>query len=152
MNDQPDPINSAAARAPRPVRPPALRLIIVLLAAEALLLWVAVAWLVLELLTATPSSLGGALVILGIVVIAAIGVSAIAAGAARGRSWMRSPAVTWQLMQIAVAVGCFQGLYARPDLGWALLIPSLLVLVLLFTPRVIDATRNTAKGNISQSE
>ncbi|MGO4104827.1 hypothetical protein AB4Y63_12795 [Leifsonia sp. YAF41] len=152
MNDQSDPINFEAPRPSRPVRPPALRLITVLLVAEALLLWVAVAWFVLELLTATPSSLAGALVILAIVVIAAIGVSVVASGAARGKSWMRSPAVTWQLMQIAVAVGCFQGLYARPDLGWALLIPSLVVLVLLFTPRVIDATRNTGSGNISQSE
>lgn len=152
MNDQSDPINFDSARPPRPVRPPALRLILVLLVAEALLLWVAVVWFVLELLTATPSSLSSALVILVIVVIAAIGVSAIAAGAARGRSWMRSPAVTWQLMQVAVAVGCFQGLYARPDLGWALLIPSIVVLVLLFTPKVIDATRHTAAGNISQSE
>ncbi len=145
MNDQSDPINDEPARTPRPARPPALRLIVVVLVAEALLLWIAVAWLVLELLTARPSSLGGALVILGIVVIAAIGVSAVAAGGARGRSWMRSPAVTWQLMQLAVAVGCFQGLYARPDLGWALLIPSVLVLVLLFTPRVIDATRTAAR-------
>lgn len=145
MNDQSDPINFEGVSTPRPARPPALRLIIVLLVAEALLLWVAVAWLVLELLTATPSSFAGALVILAIVVIAAIGVSVVAAGAARGRSWMRSPAVTWQLMQIAVAVGCFQGLYARPDLGWALLIPSLLVLILLFTPRVIDATRTSAR-------
>jgi len=152
VNDQSDPINSEPARDSRPARPPALRLIVLLLVAEALLLWVAVAWFVLELLTSTPASLGGALVILGIVVIAAIGVSTVAWGAARGRSWMRSPAVTWQLMQIAVAVGCFQGLYARPDLGWALLIPSLLVLVLLFTPRVIDATRPGATGNISQSE
>lgn len=152
MNDQSDPINFESARAPRPTRPAALRLIVGLLVAEAALLWAAVAWLVLELLTAIPASLGGALVILAIVVIAAIGVSAVAVGAARGRSWMRSPAVTWQLMQIAVAVGCFQGLYARPDLGWALLIPSVLVLVLLFTPRVIDATRPGATGNISQSE
>jgi hypothetical protein len=43
-------------------------------------------------------------------------------------------------VQIFVAIGCFQGLYARPDLGWALLVPSVLVLVLLFTRSVIEAT------------
>ncbi|NYJ20196.1 hypothetical protein [Glaciibacter psychrotolerans] len=131
------------SHAPRGAPPIGLRVVATLLWAEALLLWAAVAWLIFEFLTSTPSSVPGALVILAIVLIASIGVSLVAAGAARGRSWMRSPAVVWQLMQIAVAVGCFQGLYARADLGWLLLIPSVLVLVLLFTPKVIDATRNS---------
>ena len=48
--------------------------------------------------------------------------------------------MTWQLVQVFVAIGCFQGLYARPDLGWALLIPSVLVIVLLFTRSVLEAT------------
>lgn len=144
MREQSHQFDNVDLPTPRPNRPGGLRIVIVLLCAEALLLWAAVLWFVFELLTATPSSLAGALVILAIVAIAAIGVSVVAGGAARGRSWMRSPAVTWQLMQIAVAIGFFQGLYSRPDLGWLLLIPSVLVLVLLFTPRVIDATRNSA--------
>jgi len=44
-------------------------------------------------------------------------------------------------VQVFIAIGCFQGLYARPDLGWALLVPSVLVIVLLFTRSVIEATR-----------
>ena len=52
--------------------------------------------------------------------------------------------MTIQILQIAVAVGCFQGLVARPDLGWALLIPAIVAGVLALTPSVVRATvRNT---------
>lgn len=121
-------------------RPRALTALAVLLGAEAALLWAAVVWLILELLTDRPASLAGALAILALAVIAASWVSAITVGALRGRPWIRAAAVTWQLVQVFIAIGCFQGLYARPDLGWALLIPSALVVVLLFTRSVLQAT------------
>ncbi|HSO68228.1 MAG TPA: hypothetical protein VLQ67_01190 [Arachnia sp.] len=121
-------------------RPRAVVLLAAILYAEAALLWAAVVWLILELLTATPTSLATALAILVLVLIAASWVTAIAVNSLRRRSWIRGAAVTWQLVQVAVAVGSFQGLYARPDLGWALLLPSIVVLALLFRPRVIAAT------------
>ena len=121
-------------------RPRAVLLLAAILYAEAGLLYVAVLWLILELLTATPTSLATALAVLVLVLIAASWVTAIAVNSLRRRSWIRGAAVTWQLVQIAVAVGSFQGLYARPDLGWALLLPSVVVLVLLFQPRVIAET------------
>jgi len=113
---------------------------VVLMAAEAALLWAAVLWLILELLTQQPTSFASALAILVLTVVAALWVSTITVGTLRGRSWIRAAAVTWQLVQIFIAVGCFQGFYARPDLGWALLVPSVLVLVLLFTRSVVQAT------------
>ncbi|MBC7441792.1 MAG: hypothetical protein H7311_04605 [Ramlibacter sp.] len=140
VNARSDHSRGAADRAGRARRPRALVLLAALLWAEATLLWVAVVWLVLELLTATPTSLASAVAILILVIVAAAWVSAVAVNSLRRRSWIRGAAVTWQLVQIAVAVGCFQGLYARPDLGWALLIPSVVVLGLLFTPRVIAET------------
>jgi hypothetical protein len=123
----------------RPAR--ALVAVAALLAAEALLLWAAAVWLIIELLSATPTSLASAAAILVLVIIAAVWVSAVALGALRRRPWIRGAAVTWQLVQVAVAVGCFQGLYARPDVGWALLLPSIAVIVLLFTPQVVAETR-----------
>jgi len=127
--------------APQPARRSrALIALVLLLAAEAALLWAAVVWLILELLTDQPTSLASALAILVLTVVAALWVSAIAVGTFRGRTWIRAAAVTWQLVQVFVAIGCFQGLYARPDLGWALLIPSVLVIVLLFTRSVVEAT------------
>jgi hypothetical protein len=115
-------------------------LLVVLLGAEASLLWAAVIWLVLELLTDQPTSFASALAILVLAVIAAAWVTAITVATLRGRSWIRAAAVTWQLVQVFIAIGCFQGLYARPDLGWALLVPSALVMVLLFTRSVIAVT------------
>ncbi|TFC94084.1 MULTISPECIES: hypothetical protein [Cryobacterium] len=131
-------------------RPRALLLLATILFAEAGLLWAAVVWLILELLTATPTSLTSALAILVLVLIAATWVTAIAINSLRRRSWIRGAAVTWQLVQIAVAVGCFQGFYARPDLGWALLLPSLVVLVLLFQRPVIAATTSGPEVHGSQ--
>ena len=55
----------------------------------------------------------------------------------RGSPWVRGATVVWQVLQIAVAVGAFQGFFARPDIGWLLLVPALAALVLLFTPPVV---------------
>ena len=115
-------------------------LLVLLLGAEAALLWAAVIWLILELLTDQPTSFASALAILGIAGIAAAWVTTITVATLRGRSWIRAAAVTWQLVQVFVAIGCFQGFYARPDVGWALLVPSVLVIVLLFTRSVVEAT------------
>lgn len=101
----------------------------------------AVVFLVVELLVATPDSYGSAIGILGIAVIAAVFLIAIARGTLLGRPWIRGAALTWQILQIAVAIGCFQGVFARPDLGWALLFPSIIAIILLFTPSVVAATR-----------
>lgn len=113
---------------------------IAILALEALALWTFSAWWVLELLVATPNSVGASLALLALTVVAALWVSAITVGALRGRPWIRGAAVTWQLVQVMIAIGCFQGIYARPDVGWALLLPSIIVLVLVFNPRVVAAT------------
>ncbi|MFT2818020.1 hypothetical protein [Leifsonia sp. A12D58] len=131
----------ASARPPESGhRPTGLKVLFALIVAEALLLWGVVCWQIIELLTDTPASMSSAIAILVILLIAAVWVTAIALNVLRRRSWIRGAAVTWQLVQVAVAIGCFQGIYARPDIGWALLIPSIVVLVLLFTPSVLAAT------------
>ena len=128
----------SAAPEPRPAL--GLRVVTVILALEALLLWGVTAWFVLELLTETPTSVGGAFALLGLSALAAVWVSFIAFNLPRRRSWTRGGALTWQLVQIMVAIGAFQGIYARPDVGWGLLAPSLLVIGLLFTRAVVAAT------------
>ncbi len=130
------------ANRPAPVSRRALGLNLVtgILAVEAIALWCLTAWFVFELLTETPASFGGAVTILALCALAAVWVSAIAINTPRRRPWIRGAAVTWQFVQIMIAIGAFQGLLARPDVGWALLVPSLAVLVLLFTPAVVAAT------------
>lgn len=117
-----------------------------LLFLEALLVTGVAVWLLVELLTVTPQSFASAVAIVVLVVLAAIWVVATAIGALRAQNWSRASAVTIQILQIAIAIGSFQGLYARPDLGWALLVPAVVGIVLAVSPSVVKATtRNTAQ-------
>lgn len=121
-------------------RHPLLIALAVLVFAECALLVAATVYLVVELLIATPSSLASALFLTLLTAIAAIWLGVIAVNILRASPWTRGATVVWQVLQIAVAIGCFQGFFARPDIGWALLIPAIVVLVLLFTPPVLRAT------------
>jgi hypothetical protein len=129
-------------------RPPALLVLAVILFLESALVTGLAAWLLIELLTVTPESFTTAVAILVLTLLAAIWVIVTAVGILRRRSWARASAVTIQILQIAVAVGCFQGLVARPDLGWALLVPALVAGVLALLPSVVRATVR----NIEQHE
>ena len=122
-------------------RPPLLVVLAALLFLECALLVAATVYLVVEILIARPDSYASAIAILVLTAMAAIWLGTMAVHALLGRPWIRGAAVVWQVLQIALAVGSFQGLFARPDLGWFLIAPAVLVLVLLFTPSVIAATR-----------
>ncbi|PJJ61664.1 hypothetical protein CLV54_2612 [Compostimonas suwonensis] len=100
-----------------------------------------VVWLLIELLTQEPTSLPTAVAILVLALLGAVFVLAAAIGSLRAASWIRGAAFVWQLIQIAIAVGCFQGVYAQPEVGWTLLVPSLLGIVLLLSPSVTRALR-----------
>lgn len=115
---------------------PLIVLLRVLLFAEAALILGVAVWLLIELVTAPAESFTSAIALFVLALAATAFVTAIAVGALRGAPWIRGAAFTWQILQIAVAVGCFQGLYARADIGWALLVPSVVVIVLLLTPSV----------------
>lgn len=121
--------------------PPFLVALAALLFLESAGLTAAAAFTVIELFVARPDSYASALAILVLVVLAAVWLGVMAAHALRGRSWIRGGAVTWQVLQIAIGIGSLQGLFSRPDVAWLLIIPALAVLVLLFTPSVIKATR-----------
>jgi hypothetical protein len=123
-----------------PRRHPILIALTLLVFAECALLVIAAVYLVVELLIDTPNSFAGALFLTVLVIIAAIWLAVIGVNTLRGAPWVRGAIVTWQIMQIAVAVGAFQGVFAQPPIGWALLIPSIVVLVLLFTKPVLAAT------------
>ena len=98
-------------------------------------------YLIVETLTQPASSLGGAVVLDLIAAIAAVFLFAVGFAVLRSRPWIRAATFVWQLVQIAVAVGELQGQDALPALGFGLLIPSIVVIVLLFTPSVVAATK-----------
>jgi len=139
-------------------RPVLLLVLSVILALEALLVAALAVWLLVDLLTQTPQSYASAVAIVVLAFVAAAWVIATLVGLLRRRGWARASAFTIQILQLAVAVGCFQGLYAQPGLGWALLIPAVLAGVLAVSPPVVRATarntgdRNTGDRNTEQHE
>jgi hypothetical protein len=66
---------------------------------------------------------------------------AAAFGAFTARPFVRAAALTWQLCQLAVAVGAFEGVFAQPLVGYAILVPTVVALVLLFLPSTTAALR-----------
>lgn len=115
----------------------ALAVLLFIEAAGALAL---VVWLAFELVTASPESYASGVALLVLAVLAAVWIAFTAVSTLRLKSWVRASAVTWQVLQIAVAIGSFQGLYARPDLGWALIVPALAGIGLALSPSVVRAT------------
>ena len=120
---------------------PLLVLLAVLLLAECALLVAATVYLVVELLTVVPESYPSAIFLTVLTAAAAAWLGATAVGALRRRPWARGAAVVWQVLQGGVAIACFQGMFAQPAIGWLLLVPALVALVLLFTPPVVAALR-----------
>ena len=120
---------------------PLLLILAVLLFAECALLVAATAYLVLELLTVVPESYPSAIFLTVLTTAAAGWLGAIAVGVLRRRSWARGAATVWQVLQGGVAIACFQGIFAQPAIGWLLLVPAIVALVLLFTPPVVAALR-----------
>lgn len=129
---------NASARGSR--RPALLTVLIVVVALEALLVLALAVWLLIDLLTLRPASYPSAVAITVLAFLTAAWVIATVVGLIRRGGWARASTVTIQILQLAVAVGCFQGLYARPDLGWALLVPAVVAGVLAVMPSVAQAT------------
>jgi len=142
LNSKPN--SGEQASDPSSRRPILLLALSVVLAAEALLATGVTVWLVVELLTATPDSFASAIVILLLAAGLACALWAMVVGLLRRQTWVRGAALTWQLLQIAVAIGCFQGVFAVPSLGWALLIPAAIAILLLMSPPVVTATRRVS--------
>jgi hypothetical protein len=123
-------------------RPPlALLALAGIIALEALAMAAIAVWLIVELLIETPQSLASAIALVVLAAAASAFLVAVVIGALRRAGWIRGAILTWQVVQIAVAIGAFQGALARPDVGWALLIPSVAAILLTLSPSVTRALR-----------
>ena len=111
-------------------RPGTLTALIVIVGLEAIALIVATAWLAFEIAVATPESMATAVALAVTCAIAAAGVCWLTVSLVRRRSTVRGAVLVWQLMQ---------GIFARPDIGWALLLPAIIGFVLVLTPSVSAA-------------
>lgn len=58
----------------------------------------------------------------------------------RAKRWARSAALFWQLVMLAIASGSFTGQFGSQAIGWALVAPAAVVLILIFTKPVVEST------------
>jgi hypothetical protein len=137
-------VSEQAGAAPKPKLPPLLALLAGVVLIESLAMVLVAVILLVDVLTQPAASLAGGIALALLAALAAVWLGAMVVGTVRRRSWVRGAIFTWQLVQLAVAVGAFQGTFSRQDIGWILLIPSLVGIALLFTPSVMNATRRTS--------
>ncbi len=126
---------------------PLVTTLAVLLFAESAVMASATLYLVVEIFTAAADSLLSAVGLTLLAAVATIWLVFIAVNTLRGRAWVRGAALTWQLFQVVIGVGCLQGLFATPTVGWLLIAAAVVVVVLLFTPPVVAATRDREPSN-----
>lgn len=117
-----------------------------LLGLETLAMVIVLITLVVDLLTLRPDSYASAVALTVLAAIAAIWLVAVTVAFWHGQPWSRAGAFTWQVLQIAVAVGAFQGSFAQPAIGWAILAPTVVAIVLLLTSSVVRHTRRPGVG------
>ena len=140
MTDARNVDDSAENRGSRRRHHPLVLLLAAVLFLEAAALAAATVVLIFELLVARPDSFASAVALTVCAAIATVWVFLIALKSLRGRAWIRGAAIVVQVLIGALALGSFQGLWSRVDIGWLLLIPAILVIVLLFTKPVLAET------------
>ena len=123
------------------------------LVALAVIVWAEVAmlaawcvWYFAGFVTDVPDSFAGAVLILVLSLVATVWLALAAAQLIRRKTWTRAAVLVWQLCQTAIAAGAFQGIFAAPVVGAALLVPALAAGVLLFTPSVVEALRRDPRA------
>lgn len=121
-------------------RPVGLVVASALVALEGLFVAVLAARLGLALVTGDTRSLVTSVALFALVAAAAVWVIYVAFSLLRGKRWSRSGGVFWQLVQLAVATGSFSGQFGSQAIGWSLIIPSVAVLSLLLSKKVVAAT------------
>ncbi|MDJ0356436.1 hypothetical protein [Paenarthrobacter sp. PH39-S1] len=122
----------------RPVRPGGVVLAAGVVGLEGLALLGVGIWYIVGLLTSVPQSLGGSIFMVVLLLGLGVGLGAVAVNLYRGFRWTRAAAFVWQLLMLTIAGPTLVGGLLLP--GLLLLVPPLMVLVLLFTPKVVAFT------------
>ncbi len=133
----------------QPSRPPAALAIALILLAESVLLAVLAALSVIDLFVNEPISLAGSIFLTVLLVAFSAWLAVLGHFLFRGYRWTRNPALVIQLFAIILAFPAFQE--GLPLVGFAILIPAVIAVVLLFTRRVVEflvRTTDSSSGNI----
>lgn len=124
-------------------RPAGLLIAAAVVALEGLFVGALAARLAIALVSGDTRSLVTSVALFALVAAASAWVIFVAFSLFRGKRWARSAGVFWQLVQLAVATGSFSGQFGSQAIGWALIIPSVLVLATLLSKKVVAATMGT---------
>jgi hypothetical protein len=133
--------------ATKAMRPAGLKLTLAILSLEFTVLVGLVITYVVATLAGEVKSLPAMLALAGLGVILAAWLGFTIGALYSGRRWARNSAIFWQLMQLTVAWGSFTGQFANAAIGVGLILPSITVIVLLFTRAVFDATQGEIAGD-----
>ncbi len=116
--------------------PPQLTALTWLVFLEAAVLAIATVFLLLELFTRNAHDARSAIALAITTGLFALGVLVLGIGLLRRWARIRGGVLLWQLLQIACAIGAFQGLLGPDWIGWLLLVPAAIGIWLLFTKPV----------------
>lgn len=114
-------------------KPLQLWVLLAITALETLALTVAGIFYVFETITGHVRYLPTMIALTVMIFGCAVWVAATTRGLAKTQPWARSSSVFIQTALLAIAYYSFQGETARPDIGWALIVPAAISLALLFT-------------------
>lgn len=120
--------------------PAGLIAVIVIVALEASVLAFFGAQLGLGILAGESRAFTTAIALFAMVAAAAAWLFYVAFSLTRAKRWARSAALFWQLVMLAIASGSFTGQFGSQAIGWALVAPAAVVLILVFTKPVVEST------------
>lgn len=118
-----------------------LSVVAALVGLEALVLVGYDALLWLDIAQGLSKSLAMAISLAAVVLLVAVWLVFVGLRLLQNRRWSRSAAIFWQTCQLAVASASFTGRGASPAIGVALIVPSVIVIALLFTKPVLRSAR-----------
>jgi hypothetical protein len=115
-------------------KPVQLKVLVAITGAETIAVAVTLILGIIDILTGNEKSLALSAALDALIAGFVIWGALITKGLWQLKSWARSSSIFWQSAQLAIAWESFQGgETARPDIAWLLIIPSVVVLVLMFT-------------------
>ncbi|RJT78272.1 hypothetical protein D6T63_12115 [Arthrobacter cheniae] len=132
----PDPVTQ------HPQRPRGVLVIAAILGLESVALALLAAASVVTIFSAEPVSVGGSVFMAVLLLLVAAGLGALAVKLAGGFRWPRSPSLVVQLFLVILSFPYFSS--GNPIVGFLLMVPAAVVIVLLFSKRVLEFTVRTA--------
>jgi hypothetical protein len=126
-------------------RSPALVALLVVVGVEFAALVVVTVVLIVEVVLAPATSIASGIALTVLSAIAALWLGSLFIGLRNRRPWVRSGIIVWQVLQGALAIGAFQGVFRVPAVGWLLLIPALLGITLVLSRPVTEALARPAE-------